>query len=134
MLKKYLHTFFCYHFILYKKKLLAFKSCNRIWACSALKGYLKKIRRVMCQIWTLYLIKHFVTFLFINFGIIFLVTDIKLLYLYLNPIPAGVLENQDTRGEGVNPPPPLNPMFDVQIWQMIHHYKALGLWGLRQLV
>ena len=47
----------------------------------------------MCQIWTLYLIKHFVTFLFINFGIIFLVTDIKLLYLYLNPIPAGVLEN-----------------------------------------
>ena len=21
-------------------------------------------------------------------------------------------------------PPPLNPMFDVQIWQMIHHWKA----------
>ena len=30
-----------------------------------------------------------------------------------NPIPAGVLENQD--------PPPLNPMFYVQIWQMIHN-------------
>ena len=28
---------------------------------------------------------------------------------------------------GVNLPPPLplNPMFDVQIWQMIHHWKAL---------
>ena len=32
-----------------------------------------------------------------------------------NPIPAGVLENQDTLG-GVNlTPPPLNPMFYVQI-------------------
>ena len=31
-----------------------------------------------------------------------------------NPIPAGVLENQDTLGGGSNcPPPPLNPMFDV---------------------
>ena len=28
---------------------------------------------------------------------------------------AGVLENQDTRGGGVNLTPPLNPMFDVQI-------------------
>ena len=45
-----------------------------------------------------------------------------------NPIPAGVLENQDTLG-GVNlTPPPLNPMFDVQIWQMIgNHWKALVL-------
>ena len=34
---------------------------------------------------------------------------------FLNPIPAGVLENQDMLG-GVNlTPPPLNPMFDVQI-------------------
>ena len=36
------------------------------------------------------------------------------LFLLLNPIPAGVLENQDMLG-GVtlNPPPPLlNPMFD----------------------
>ena len=24
--------------------------------------------------------------------------------------------------------PPLNPMFDVQIWQMIHHWKALVLY------
>ena len=32
----------------------------------------------------------------------------------INPIPAGVLENQDTLG-GVNlTPHPLNPMFDVQ--------------------
>ena len=34
----------------------------------------------------------------------------------LNPIPAGVLENQDMLGGGVNlTPSPLNPMFDVQI-------------------
>ena len=38
----------------------------------------------------------------------------------INPIPAGVLENQDTLG-GVNLTPPLNFMFYVQIWQMIHH-------------
>ena len=37
----------------------------------------------------------------------------------VNPIPAGVLENQDMLG-GVNLTPPLNPMFYVQIWQMIH--------------
>ena len=47
---------------------------------------------------------------------------------YLNPIPAGVLENQNMLG-GVNlTPPPLNPIFDVQIWQMIHHLKALVLY------
>ena len=35
--------------------------------------------------------------------------------MYFNPIPAEVLENQDMLG-GVNlTPPPLNPMFDVQI-------------------
>ena len=34
----------------------------------------------------------------------------------LNPIPAGVLENQDMLGGGGQfDPPPLNPMFDVQI-------------------
>ena len=35
---------------------------------------------------------------------------------------AGVLENQVTLGGGgsIWPPLPLNPMFDVQIWQMIH--------------
>ena len=33
--------------------------------------------------------------------------------LIINPIPAGVLENQDTLGGGVNLTPPLNPMFDV---------------------
>ena len=32
---------------------------------------------------------------------------------YLNPIPAGVLENQDTLGGGQFEPPP-NVMFDVQ--------------------
>ena len=43
-----------------------------------------------------------------------------------NPIPAGVLENQDTLGGGGNlTPPSLNPMFDVQIWQNIHHWKVL---------
>ena len=48
-------------------------------------------------------------------------------YSPLNPIPAGVLENQDTQGGWGKfaPPPALNPMFDVQIWQMIHHGKAL---------
>ena len=36
-------------------------------------------------------------------------------FRYINPISAGVLENQDTLG-GVNlTPRPLNPMFDVQI-------------------
>ncbi len=32
-------------------------------------------------------------------------------------------------------PPPLNPMFDVQIWQMIHHWKALVLyfWNLQKI-
>ena len=31
-------------------------------------------------------------------------------------IPVGVLENQDTLGgDQFDPPPPLNPMFDVQI-------------------
>ena len=29
---------------------------------------------------------------------------------------------------GVNLPPPLNPMFDVQIWKIIHHWKALVLY------
>ena len=33
----------------------------------------------------------------------------------INPIPAGVLENQDTLGGGQFDPPPLNPMFYVQI-------------------
>ena len=31
----------------------------------------------------------------------------------LNPISAGVLENQDMLGGGVNLTPPLNPMFDM---------------------
>jgi len=37
--------------------------------------------------------------------------------LSVNPISAGVLENQDMLGGGVNltPPHPLNPMFDVQM-------------------
>ena len=34
---------------------------------------------------------------------------------FFNPIPAGVLENQDTPEGGVNLTPPLNPMFYVQI-------------------
>ena len=39
----------------------------------------------------------------------------KIVHVF-NPIPAGVLENQDMLGGGVNlTPPPLNPMFDVQI-------------------
>ena len=43
-------------------------------------------------------------------------TDNPYIYVF-NPIHAGVLENQYTLGGGVNfaPPPPLNPMFDVQI-------------------
>ena len=43
--------------------------------------------------------------------------DIKLvLGTLVNPISAGVVENQDMLGGGVNlTPPPLNPMFDVQI-------------------
>ena len=32
-----------------------------------------------------------------------------------NPIPAEVLENQDLLGGGQFDPPPLNPMFNVQI-------------------
>ena len=52
-----------------------------------------------------------------------------LFFFIINPIPAGVLENQDTLGRGsIWPPPPLNSMFDVQIWQMIHHWKALVLY------
>ena len=35
--------------------------------------------------------------------------------MYINPIPAGVLENQDMLGGGQFDPPLLNPMFDVQI-------------------
>ena len=35
--------------------------------------------------------------------------------LFINPISAGVLENQDMLGGGQFDPPPLNPMFDVQI-------------------
>ena len=50
----------------------------------------------------------------------------KLLFFY--PISAGVLENQDMLGGGQFDPPPLNPMFDVQISQMIHHWKALVLY------
>ena len=46
--------------------------------------------------------------------------------VFLNPISAGVLENQDMLGGGSIRPPPINPMFDVQIWQMIHHWKAPG--------
>ena len=49
-------------------------------------------------------------------------------YFLFNPISAGVLENQETRGGGVNLTPPLNPMFDVQIWPMIHYWKALVLY------
>ena len=48
--------------------------------------------------------------------------------MLLNPIPAEVLENQDTLGGGSICSPPLNPMFDVQIWQMIHHWKAIVLY------
>ena len=33
----------------------------------------------------------------------------------INPISAGVLENQDMLGGGSQFDPPLNPMFDVQI-------------------
>ena len=48
-------------------------------------------------------------------------SKIGLPFLCLNPIPAKVLENQDMLDM-------LNPMFDVQIWQMIHHWKALVLY------
>ena len=44
---------------------------------------------------------------------------------FINPIPAEVLENQDMLGGGQFDPPPLNPIFNVQLWQMIHHWKAL---------
>ena len=37
----------------------------------------------------------------------------KSVFFSLNPIPAGVLENQDMLGGGSIWPPPLNPMFDV---------------------
>ena len=38
-------------------------------------------------------------------------------HYFFNPIPAGVHENQDMLGgvRGQFDPPPLNPMFDVQI-------------------
>ena len=42
-----------------------------------------------------------------------------------NPIPAGVLKNQDMLGGSIWPPPPLNPMFYVQIWQIIIIRKLL---------
>ena len=49
----------------------------------------------------------------INFASLFLFNNNSLI---VNPIPAGVLKNQDTlRGGGQFDPPPLNPMFDVQI-------------------
>ena len=47
--------------------------------------------------------------------------QISTILVLFNPIPAEVLENQDMLG-GVNlTPTPLNPMFYVQILQMIHH-------------
>jgi len=50
------------------------------------------------------------------FNVIYCIKNgVGLFTIYINPIPAGVLENQDMR------PPPLNPMFYVQIWQMMHH-------------
>ena len=44
------------------------------------------------------------------------INSAKLHFVFLNPISAGVLENQDMLGGvGQFAPPPLNPMFDVQI-------------------
>ena len=45
---------------------------------------------------------------------ILIVNDFNCIIQSFNPIPAGVLENQDMLG-GVNLTPPLNPMFYVQI-------------------
>ena len=42
------------------------------------------------------------------------VENIVEIEIHINPIPAGVLENQDMLGVKLTPPP-LNPMFDVQI-------------------
>jgi len=39
--------------------------------------------------------------------------NLKSISTLINPIPAGVLENQDMLGGGQFDPPPLNPMFDV---------------------
>ena len=40
----------------------------------------------------------------------------------------GYFETRICWGGGQVDPHPLNPMFDVQIWQMIHHWKALVLY------
>ena len=40
----------------------------------------------------------------------------------------GYLKTRICWGGGQFDPAPLNPMFDVQIWQMIHHWKALVLY------
>ena len=40
----------------------------------------------------------------------------------------GYLKTRICWGVGsIWPPPPLNPMFNVQTWQMIHHWKAIVL-------
>ena len=48
----------------------------------------------------------------------------------------GYLKTRIRWGGGSIWPPPLNPMFDVQIWQIIHHWKALVLyfWNLQKNV
>ena len=40
----------------------------------------------------------------------------------------GYLKTRIRWGGGSFWPPPLNPVFEVQIWQLIHHWKALVLY------
>ena len=47
--------------------------------------------------------------------LILIFMSLKRLISLINPISAGVLENQDMLGGGQFDPPPLNPMFDVKI-------------------
>ena len=54
-----------------------------------------------------------------------------MLYLVFFGLTLSLLRYLKTRirwGGGSIWPPPLNPLFDVQIWQMIHHWKALVLY------
>ena len=62
----------------------------------------------------LYLRENMFYILFNNFFYYFFII-FRLYLLSINPISAGVPENQDMLGGGVNLTPPLNPMFDVKI-------------------
>ena len=50
----------------------------------------------------------------------------SIVFDFFNPIAAGYLKTRIRwEGGGNLTDPSLNPMFDIQIWQMIHHWKAL---------